>query len=161
MTGQRSGSKCCLEMDQFIFSYKVYLNSTMHSSQTFITMTLALSFSLSLPGHWPRRTLCRSDCSTVYKALTWGHVKYSCFTGADFPACLFICLFLLYPISTIKPFTTLLQFAFLKYLSIGIIVCRGQLLCSIIYHLFLTQWKLLPRMHQYACSHIHYNQIHL
>lgn len=38
---------------------------------------------------------------------------------------------------------------------------QRQLLCSIIYHLFLTQWKLLPRMHQYACSHIHNNQIHL
>lgn len=84
-----------------------------------------------------------SLCSTLYKPLTSGHVKYSCFTGADFLACLFICLFLLYPISTIKPFTTLLQFTFLKYLFKGIIVCRGQLLCSIIYHLLLTRWKLL------------------
>lgn len=46
MTGQRSGSKCCLQMDQFIFSYKVCLNSTMHSSITFLTKTLALSLSL-------------------------------------------------------------------------------------------------------------------
>lgn len=58
--------------------------------------------------------------------------------------------------STIKPFTILLQFTFVKYLSKGIIVCRGQLLCSIIYQLLLTGWKLLPRMHQYAYSQIQY-----
>lgn len=140
MTGQRSGSKCCLQMDQFIFSYKVCLNSTMHPSLTFIT-TLSPSLAIDLGEHSVDYTLC-----TVYKPLSWGHVKYSCFAGADFLACLFICLFLLYPISTIKPFTTLLQFTFLKYLFKSIIVCWGQLLCSIIYHLLLTQWKLLPRM---------------
>lgn len=97
--------------------------------------------AIDLGEHGGDQSLC-----TVYEPLTWGHLKNSCFTGADFLACLFICLFLLYPISTIKPFTTLLQFTVLKYLSKGIIVCRGQLLCSIIYHPFLIQWKLLPRM---------------
>lgn len=141
MTGQRSGSKCCLQMDQFIFSYKVCLGSTMHSAPTFIGLALSLlhSMAIDLGEHGADQPLC-----IVYKPLTRGHVKYSCFTAADFLACLFICLFLLYPISTIKPFTTLLQFAFLKYLSLGIIVCRGQLLCSIIYHLPFIQWKLLP-----------------
>lgn len=52
-------------------------------------------------------------------------------------SCLFICLFFttIHPISTIKPFTAPLQFTLLKYLSKSIIVCRGQLLCFIIYHL--------------------------
>lgn len=42
---------------------------------------------------------------------------------SGFSSCLFICLFLLYSISTIKRFTSLLQFAILKYLSKSIIVC--------------------------------------
>lgn len=43
-------------------------------------------------------------CSTEYKPFTRGHVKYSCFTGTDVFAASFIRLFLLYPVSTIKPF---------------------------------------------------------
>lgn len=87
--------------------------------------------------------------------LTRTHGKMFSLFRSKFSCLSFICLFLLDPISTIKPFTSLLQFAFLKYLSEGIIVCRGQLLCSIIYYL-LTRWKLLPRMHQYAYSQIQY-----
>lgn len=129
MTGQRSGSKCCLQMDQFIFSYKVCLNSTMHSSLNLYHDSPSPSLAGDLGEHGVDHTRC-----TVDKPSSRGHVKYSCFTRADLLARLFICLFLLYPISTMKPFTTLQQFTFLKYLSKSIIVCRGQLLCSIIYH---------------------------
>lgn len=76
----------------------------------------------------------------VGRPLSRGHVKYSCFTRAGLVLLVFfICLFSLHTQQHNKNLSTsLAQFTFLKYLSKSIIVCGGQLLCSIIYQTLLS-----------------------